>query len=200
MRRCEVEPSHRGRPAGGFSARAEVRRPLPQGNKADLQRRAPAPPRCPTCKTERCPSAVRALWDFSGTSGFINRHEHETTERPFKQVSAQRPVIVAGHRASWSLPRHLISRDRQLCAPASAAFANLSAIATSTGPDLPNRSADTPSERASDERHGRHFSVKISPITPTSHMMRTHKTAGHAPFATGSRIATHSTWCVIGKV
>lgn len=52
---------------------------------------------------------------------------------------------------------------------------------------------DTPSERASNERHERHFSVKISPVTPTSHIMRMHKTAGQAPFEAGSRIATHST-------
>lgn len=52
---------------------------------------------------------------------------------------------------------------------------------------------DTPSGRASNERHGRHFSVKTSPIT------RTLKTTGQAPLATGSRIATHSTWWVIGN-
>lgn len=58
---------------------------------------------------------------------------------------------------------------------------------------------DTPSERASNERHERHSSVKISPVTPTPHIMRTGKVAGQDPFATGSRIATHSTWCVIGN-
>lgn len=30
--------------------------------------------------------------------------------------------------------------------------------------------------------------------------MRTHETAGQAPFVTGSRMATHSTWCVIGSM
>jgi hypothetical protein len=30
--------------------------------------------------------------------------------------------------------------------------------------------------------------------------MRTHKTAGQEPFAAGSRIPTHSTWCVIGTM
>lgn len=29
--------------------------------------------------------------------------------------------------------------------------------------------------------------------------MRTHETAGQAPFVTGSRMATHSTWCAIEK-
>jgi hypothetical protein len=58
---------------------------------------------------------------------------------------------------------------------------------------------DTPSERASNERHERHFSVKISPVTPTLRIMRTHKTAGQDGLATGSRIATHSTWWVIGN-
>lgn len=38
------------------------------------------------------------LWDFSGTSDFINWHEHETTERPFAQVNDRKPLIVAGHR------------------------------------------------------------------------------------------------------
>ncbi len=58
---------------------------------------------------------------------------------------------------------------------------------------------DAPTEPASDERYERHLSVKISPVSPTLHIMRAHKTADQAPFATGSRIATHSTWCVIGK-
>lgn len=49
------------------------------------------------------------------------------------------------------------------------------------------------------ERHERHFGVKISPVTPTPHITSTHKTAGQAPFAAGSRIATHSTWWVIGN-
>lgn len=43
-------------------------------------------------------------------------------------------------------------------------------------------------------------SVKISPVTPTPHTMRTRKAAGQEPFAAGSRIATHSTLCVIEKV
>ncbi|WP_370415290.1 transposase [Streptomyces fradiae] len=67
------------------------------------------------------------------------------------------------------------------------------------GPDLPSRSPDTPSERASDERPERRLSVKTSPVTPTPHIKRTHKTAGQASFFAGSRIATHSTWCVIGN-
>ena len=46
----------------------------------------------------------------------------------------------------------------------------------------------------------RHFSVKISPVTPTPHITHTHKTAGQDSFATGSRSATHSTWWVIGKM
>ncbi len=58
---------------------------------------------------------------------------------------------------------------------------------------------DTPSERASNELHKRHFSVKMSPVTPTPHIMRTSKAAGQEPFAVGSRMATHSTWCVIGN-
>jgi hypothetical protein len=57
-------------------------------------------------------------------------------------------------------------------------------------PEQHDSTPDTPSERASNERH---FSVKISPVTPTPHITRTHKTAGQDSFATGSRIATHST-------
>jgi hypothetical protein len=60
-------------------------------------------------------------------------------------------------------------------------------------PDQPSNTPDTPSERASNERHERHFSVRISPVTPTPHIMRTHKTAGQEPFAAGSSTATHST-------
>lgn len=44
------------------------------------------------------------------------------------------------------------------------------------------------------------MSVKTPPVTPTPHIMRTGKTAGQEPFATGSRIATHSTRRVIGKM
>ena len=43
------------------------------------------------------------------------------------------------------------------------------------------------------ERHERHFNIKMSPATPTPHIMRTGKTSGQAPLPTGSRIATHST-------
>ncbi|WP_308122934.1 helix-turn-helix transcriptional regulator [Streptomyces poriferorum] len=35
--------------------------------------------------------------------------------------------------------------------------------------------------------------------TPTPHITRTHKTTGQEPFATGSRMTTRSTWCVIEK-
>ncbi|MEU7402102.1 hypothetical protein AB0B09_12560, partial [Streptomyces sp. NPDC044948] len=48
-----------------------------------------------------------AFWDFSGTFSFTNRHERETTERPFPQVSDRIPRIAAGHGADWSLPGHL---------------------------------------------------------------------------------------------
>ncbi|GAB2901736.1 hypothetical protein GCM10027074_78570 [Streptomyces deserti] len=58
------------------------------------------------------------------------------------------------------------------------------------GLELPEK---LPGDPASNERHERHFSVKISPVTPTPHIMRTHKTAGQEPFTAGSRIATHST-------
>lgn len=46
-------------------------------------------------------------WDFSGTSGPINRHEREIAEKPFAQVSDHQPLIAAGHRSPWSLPGHL---------------------------------------------------------------------------------------------
>lgn len=58
-------------------------------------------------RSERHPSVVGSLWDFSGTSSPINRHERERTERPFAQVSGHWAPIVAGHSARWSLPGHL---------------------------------------------------------------------------------------------
>ncbi len=67
-----------------------------------------------------------------GQNGALTR----CPERPYdpeRQVSRQRSLIVAGHRAGWSLPRHPVSRDRQLCPPASTGFASLSVIATSSG-------------------------------------------------------------------
>src|SRR5215210_4344079 len=42
---------------------------------------------------ERHPSAAGVPWDFSGTSGPIKRHERETAERPFAQVSDHQPFI-----------------------------------------------------------------------------------------------------------
>ncbi len=82
---------------------------------ADLQRTAPAPPRCPRrAEPKGRTSAVGVLWDFSGTSGFINRHEHETTERRFAQVSDKILLIVAGHRAGSSLPGHLTDGCRRI--------------------------------------------------------------------------------------
>lgn len=48
----------------------------------------------------------------------------------------------------------------------------------------------------------RHLGVKISPVTPvtpTPHIKPTREIAGQRPYFTGSRIATHSTWCVIGN-
>ncbi len=41
--------------------------------------------------------------------------------------------------------------------------------------------------------------LPLSPVTPTPNIMRTGKTAGQEPFEAGSRMATHSTWCVIGN-
>ncbi|BBC93095.1 hypothetical protein [Streptomyces griseofuscus] len=37
------------------------------------------------------------------------------------------------------------------------------------------------------------IAVDNLPVTPTPHIMRTREAAGQAPFAAGSRIATHST-------
>ncbi len=65
----------------------------------------------------------------------------------------------------------------------------------------PSTASDLPEKRLTlhqNERHERHFSVRISPVTPTPHIMCTHKTAGQEPLAAGSRMATHSTWWVIG--
>ncbi len=65
--------------------------------------------------------------------------------------------------------------------------------AASRASDQRHRAADDPSGRASTERHERRFSVKISPVTPTPHIMRTRKTAGQVPFAAFSSTTTHST-------
>ncbi len=76
-----------------------------------------APSRCPRrAESKGCTSAVGVLWDFSGTSGFINRHEHETTERRFAQVSDKILLIAAGRRTPWSLPGHLTSGTQRVCA------------------------------------------------------------------------------------
>lgn len=141
---------------------------------------------------------VGVLWDFPGTSGRISQYERETTERAFMQVNDLRRPDIAGHGVGWSLPGHLTIRNQQLRAERRTPSAPID-IRPLTGPDLPNRSPDIPSERASNERHERHFSVEISPVTPTPNIMRTRKTAGQEPFAAGSRIATHSTWWVIGN-
>jgi hypothetical protein len=51
-----------------------------------------------------------------------------------------------------------------------------------------SRLPDQHTENLTTHQNERHFSVKISPVT-----LRAHKTAIQEPFATGSRIATHST-------
>lgn len=63
----------------------------------------------------------------------------------------------------------------------------------------PRQDLTCPTVLLTPHQNERHFSVKISPVAPTPHIMRTSKIAGQAAFATGSRIATHSTWCVIGS-
>jgi hypothetical protein len=58
----------------------------------------------------------------------------------------------------------------------------------------PNEQGPTcPRDDLTPHQNERQMSVRISPITPTPHITHTHKTAGQAPFAIGSRIATHST-------
>ncbi len=66
-------------------------------------------------------------------------------------------------------------------------------LATLTGSDLPARRLMPHQNERQMSVTKRHFSVKISPVTPTPHIMRTDKTAGQEPFAAGSRMATHST-------
>lgn len=51
--------------------------------------------------------SVGSLWDFPGTFGRVNGHEHETTGRPFPQVKGWQPIAPAGQLSDWSLPRHL---------------------------------------------------------------------------------------------
>ncbi len=61
------------------------------------------------------PAAPVSGWEPSGTSSPINRHECETAERSFAQVSSSQPLAMAGHRIHWSLPGHLISRTQYVC-------------------------------------------------------------------------------------
>lgn len=110
-RNSEAEPLGPGRQADVPSARAEVSRPLPRRNKTDLQRTAPARR---AALRQIQPKNIRQPWEHSGTFGFISRHEDETTERPFAQVSDQRFLIVVGHHAGWSLPGQATIRNQQL--------------------------------------------------------------------------------------
>lgn len=131
---------------------------------------------------------VGVPWDFSGTSGSINGYERETAERTFAQVSDPRLPIVAGHVTpvvSSATSDQQDSVGLRSASPALGAHARH----LDKGPTCPT-SRLIPHQN---ERHERHFSVKISPVTPTPHIMRTHKTAGQEPFAAGSRMATHST-------
>ncbi|MCM2387184.1 hypothetical protein [Streptomyces albipurpureus] len=43
------------------------------------------------------------------------------------------------------------------------------------------------------ERRKRRISARISPVTPTPHLMHIDKTPAQSSFFTGSRIAKHST-------
>ncbi len=67
---------------------------------------------------ERHPSAVGVPWDFSGTSGPIKRHERETAERSFAQLSDHRSLVAAGHRVHWSLLGHLTGTSHRPVGPA----------------------------------------------------------------------------------
>jgi hypothetical protein len=73
----------------------------------------------PWIEPKECRSAVGVLWDFSGTSGLINRHERETTEREPVQVSDAHTPSVPGHGAVWSLPGHLTGGPSPGCRPSS---------------------------------------------------------------------------------
>lgn len=75
-------------------------------------------PRFPQSTRMRCTEPkewllpVGVLGDFSGTSGRISQHEHETTERAFMQLNGLRQQDPAGHGVDWSLPGHLRARRR----------------------------------------------------------------------------------------
>lgn len=140
-------------------------------------------------KAQSSVRAVGVLRDFSGTSGCINGYERETAERSFVQVSDVHRPIAAGYGVG-------LASSATSDQTGSALLPSFSGVQTRTTFNARSDSAklpDTPSERASNERHERHFSVKISPVTPTPHIMRTENTAGQEPFVTRLRIATHST-------
>lgn len=109
------------RGCGGSPSRRRSRRAGHQGRprcrsiKATASAKVSAAALRPTSsRAERAPSAVGVLWDFPGTSGPIKRHEHETAERSFAQLSDHTPLIAAGHRVQWSLPGQLTIGSWQL--------------------------------------------------------------------------------------
>ncbi len=143
-------------------------------------------------KEEGAPVAVGASGTFLG----LPAPSAGTNVKQLKDHSRRSATISHSSRRS---PRLLVSsgtstqRESVGPHPASPALVAPATLTTLTRFDLPDKAPDIPSERASNERHERHFSVKISPVTPTPHIMRTRKTAGQEPFPAGSRIATHST-------
>ncbi len=126
---------------------------------------------------------------------WLSVHVTPPPSLPPDGTSSLRNVIDGRHRAPHRQGRHPAPRetesrlpDRHTAWPRGHPQLTIRQLGVTVHQEIPRR--------ASNERH---FSVKISPVTPTTHIMHIDKPAGQAAFAMGSRIATHSTWCVIGK-
>lgn len=82
------------------------------------------------------------------------------------------------------------------CITVIAVAARDSAGLSTRAPDVAettSRTSSTAPTRLTLHQKKRRTSVTRSPVTHTPHTIRTHRTAGQQPVATGSRMATHST-------
>lgn len=142
--------------------------------------------RCRRTEPKDRPRAVGALWDFSGTSAPSTGTSVQQSKGHSRR-SAGRSPLTQQVTGLPGLFRDLTSRKQQL-------------RPERRPPSTPHRHSPSgrgltcPAGLLTPHQIERHSGVKISPVMPTPHIIRTRKTAGREPIAAGSRIATHSTW------
>lgn len=153
-------------PSEGMAVRPPGRRRSPDGS--GPRPGVHAEPCPPTITTMSCIEpkerrvAVGVPWDFSGTSGCINRYERETVERPFTQVSVatarrgrSRPWLVSSGTFDTTTPRN----RSDLCLSGSGTGSGLTEVPPATATGRPVRTM--PKEPRAERRRRPVVSVPV---------------------------------------